>query len=350
MAKKKWYRFLLYLALEGLRHVVLILPRRIHQALAHGIGFTTYWVLPRERSEVFKHLREAFGEEESEARYRKIGQDAFINLMKSAMDVFCFPKLNRERIERLVRCEGGTSKLDQALEQGKGAIVLTGHIGNWELLAAYFRLLGYPGCLVGRRIYYEPFDQVLVTLRRSALVSTIYRDESPRQVLEELKQNHTVGISADQDIDSVEGIFVPFFGRPAWTPIGPAKISLASGAPIVPAFMIHEKSGYRLFIEDPIWPMTSPPACPPPTGGGVSFEMQERAERFETRSCQTGGGMKHTSKDETVRYITEAWSKVVERYVREYPDQWVWMHNRWKTKDESQVQSRGSAYLEEVRS
>ncbi|MBI4395254.1 MAG: lysophospholipid acyltransferase family protein [Candidatus Omnitrophica bacterium] len=313
MAKYKPYRFLLYLGLEFLRHLVLVLPRRVNHALAASIGFSAYWVLPKERAKTLRHLKEAFGEEKSKDEFLKIGQGAFVHLAKSAIDVLSFPKLNRKRIEKLVRLEGGTTeRLDRALARGKGVIALTGHLGNWELLASYFRFLGYPGCLVGRKIYYGPFDEVLVTLRRSALVTTVYRDESPRQILTELRQNHVVGMSADQDIDSLEGTFVLFFGKPSWTPIGPAKIALASGAAIVPAFMIHEGDHYRLFIEEPIVPM----------------------------DCD--------SKEEAIKLMTEAWSQVVERYIRLFPNQWVWMHNRWKTKVEFKSGLMQPRSLEEV--
>ncbi len=314
MAKNKPYRFLLYLGIEFLRHLVLIFPRRLNYAIATGLGVSFYWLLPKERAKIARHLEEAFRKERKQGEYYQIGKRVFINLTKSAIDILCFPKLNRKRIDDLVRLEEGTGKLDQALARGKGAIVLTGHLGNWELLASYFRFLGYPGCLIGRRIYYEPFNQVLVKLRKSALVTTVYRDESPRKVLAELKANHVVGMSADQDIDSLEGVFVPFLGKPAWTPTGPAKVALASGAAIVPAFMIHEGDRYRLLIEDPIWPM------------------------------------EHESREEAVKLMTETWSRVVERYVERYPDQWVWMHNRWKTKTESITKLKDAAHLEKVSS
>jgi len=312
LAKNKPYRFLVYLGLEFLRHLVLIFPRRFNYVLATGLGVSIYWVLPKERAKVAKHLEEAFGKEKKQDEYYQIGKQAFVNLAKSGIDILCFPKLTRKRIDSLVRLEEGTGKLDQALARGNGAIVLTGHLGNWELLASYFRFLGYPGCLVGRRIYYEPYNQVLVKLRKSALVTTVYRDKSPRKVLAELKENHVVGMSADQDIDSLEGIFIPFLGKPAWTPTGPAKVALASGAAIVPAFMLHEGNGYRLFIEDPIWPV------------------------------------EHSSKEEALKMMTETWSRVVERYVERYPDQWVWMHNRWKTKVESVAKLKNKAPLEKV--
>ena len=296
MSKHKPYRYLIYLALELVRRFFLLLPRRAGQLIASGLALLIYGLLPKERAQMAFHLREAFGNEKTERDIRRISRNIFLHLAHSAADVLRFPKLNRARVERLVLLEEGTRKLDEALGRRKGAIVLTGHLGNWELLASYFRFLGYPGCLVGRRIYYEPYNRVLVSLRKSGLVETIYRDESPRQLLEELRANHVVGMSADQDIDSLEGVFVPFFGRQSWTPIGPAKIAVAAKAPIVPAFMIHERSQYRLYIEDPIWPDGT------------------------------------LGKDEAVKQMTEKWSRIVENYVRCFPDQWVWMHDRWKTK------------------
>ncbi|MBI1977307.1 MAG: lysophospholipid acyltransferase family protein [Candidatus Omnitrophica bacterium] len=302
MAKQKWYRYLLYLGLEALRHIVLVLPRRLNQWLARSLGFCAYWILSDERAKVNAHLEDVFGAEKTKAEFQKIGERSFIHLAQSAIDVLCFPRLTRERVERLVFDDGSVKRVEQVLARGKGLIMITGHLGNWELLASYFRFLGYPGCLVGRRIYYEPYDRLLVNLRKRGLVSTVYRDESPRQVLSELKQNHIVGMSADQDIDSLDGVFVPFFGKPAWTPVGPAKVALASGAPIVPGFMVHENSRYHLFVEEAIWP----------------------PEHI-------------SSKEEAVGMLTEAWSQVVERYVRRFPDQWVWMHRRWKTKETHQV-------------
>ena len=314
MSKTRKRRFFLYLGLEVLRRIVLVLPRWVNLAVARALGFSAFWVLSKERAKTIRHLKEAFGDEKSDGDLQKIGQGVFVHLAQSAIDVLCFPRLNRKRIERLVYLESGTERLDKALARGNGVIALTGHIGNWELLASYFRFLGYPGRLVGRRIYYERFDQVLVSLRKSALVSTIYRDESPRQVLAELRANHVVGMSADQDIDSIEGLFVPFFGKLTWTPTGPAKIALASGAAIVPAFMLHDQNRYRLFIEEPIWPVED------------------------------------VSKEEGVRMMTEAWSRVVEGYIRHYPNQWVWMHRRWKTQTVSDAKPEAVSPLQGVTS
>lgn len=312
MSKHKPYRFLIYLLLELVRHFFLILPRPVGIRLGRFLGYLVYLILFQVRAKTIRHITEVFGHEKSSREIQRIARSVFIHLAESAVDVFRFPRLNRRIIGRLVKLDGGTETLDRALSRDKGVIVLTGHIGNWELLASYFRFLGYPGCLVGRKIYYEPYDRVLVSLRRGGLVSTLYRDESPRRILEELRNNHVVGMSADQDIDSLDGVFVSFFGRPAWTPIAPARLAWASGAAIVPAFMIHEQDHYRLFIEDPIWPDEGTP------------------------------------KEEAIRNMTERWCRIVERYVRLFPDQWVWMHNRWKTKGDSTRAMGDQLELEKV--
>lgn len=302
MAKKRPYRFVLYLWLELIRRIVLVLPRPVCYLLAAGIGKLVYGILSSERERTTRNLKFAFKNEKSDTEIRSIASRTFVHLAHSAVDVFRFPELNHERLTRLVHCEEDAfAKLNRALARGKGFIGLSAHIGNWELAAAYVFLSGYSGKVVGRRIYYEPFNRVLVSLRRSASTETIYRDEASREILYELKQNHVVGIVPDQDMAGLDGIFVPFFGKEAWTPTAPARLALASEAAVVPMFMIHEGTGYRFFVEDPILPV------------------------------------RLGSKDESVRAITEAWSAVVEQYIRRYPDQWVWMHDRWKTRPKEKL-------------
>ncbi len=299
MAKHKPYRFFLYLILEASQRLFLVLPRPIAGALGRGVGRFVFWVLPHERRKTLRHLREAFGGEKTEPEISKIAERVFVHLGETAADVLRFPAMDREAFQRLVTLENGTGNLENVLARGKGVIALTGHLGNWEFLASFLRHQGFPGSIVARKIYYEPFNRVLVRLRQSGRVRTIYHDDPPRTVLAELRANHVVGMSADQDIDRVDGIFVPFFGKPAWTPTAPAKIALASGAAIVPVFLIHWGKGYRLFVEEPIWP--------------------KRAH----------------SKEESVERMTAAWSEVVEHFVRRFPEQWAWMHHRWRTSPES---------------
>ncbi len=295
MAKQKWYRIYLYFLLEISRRIILWLPEKLSYTLAFFVGTKAFWILKRERKKTEQHLKKAFGPLLNDDQVSEIARKMFCNFSKTAVDICRFPKLTRAYLESIVRVEPEEiERLDQALLHEKGVIALTGHLGNWELLGAYICLSGYPGRLVGRKIYYDRYDQVVVYLRSEALLPTIYRHSSARTIVRELRKNHIVGISADQNVDHLEGINVPFFGEPAWTLVAPARLSLASGAPIIPMFMVHEESGYRLIIEEPIWPV-----------------------RME-------------DKQESVRQLTFEWSRVMEKYIRKYPEQWTWMHNRWR--------------------
>lgn len=252
--------------------------------------------MKKERRQTLENLRNAFPEK-SDAEIERIAKGVFTNLCKNGVEWVSVRKLNKENIDLWVKSEG-LDKIGRVLSKGKGGIVLSSHFGNWELLHVYFPLKGYHGTTIARRLYFDKYDQFLSSVRASKGVSVIYRGESPKKLLRLLKQNKLIGILADQDMDSVEGIFVDFFGKPAYTPKAPVAFSLASGAPLIPCLVIREGGRHRLVIEDPI-------------------EMEEKS-----------------TKDETIRFNTERWSRLMESYVRKYPEQWVWMHRRWKTKPE----------------
>ena len=127
-------------------------------------------------------------------------------------------------------------------------------------------------------------------------VNVIYRDESPRKILKVLKENRIVGIVADQDVESVEGVFVDFFGHPAYTPAGPAALARASGASLIPVLIMRENGKHSLVVEKPI-------------------ELADTGD-----------------KEKDLVENTRRWSSVIESYIRKYPEQWVWLHRRWKTK------------------
>ena len=212
-----------------------------------------------------------------------------------AVDTLRISNMTHGDFDRLVQEEGVFSKIEQALERGKGLIFVTAHLGNWELITHVIGAHGYKGGVIGRRIYYEPFNRVLERIRRLSGAVIIYRDESPRSVLQILRKNQVIGMLPDQDVDNIEGIFIPFFGKDAYTLTAPAKFAYASGAPILPVFMVREGLRYRLVADELLW----------------SNHQNEREKEIER--------------------LTTAWSQVFESMIRRYPEQWVWMHRRWKT-------------------
>ncbi len=292
--KNRFRRKVLYQAALVVRFFLRKFPPSWGIAFGALLGKTTFWLLPKERDKTVDHLTLAFGGQRSVEDLTKVGESIFRNLGKTAAELIYFPAITKSTLSRWVSCDG-LSKLDQVLQKGKGGIILVAHFGNWELLARSLALLGYGGVIIVRRVYDERFDRLLKEIREVDGIRFVDRGASPKEMLRALHQNQFLGILADQDIDSVDGIFVSFFGREAYTPIGPARFSVTTGAPVIPCFMIREGRRHRLVIEDPIFA---------PEGG---------------------------EKNEAIRRITEQWMAVTESYIRKFPDQWVWMHRRWKT-------------------
>ena len=300
--KNRFRRKFLYFLALFVRFFLKRLPPSWGVATGALFGKIAFWILAKERHKTLGHLTVAFGTEKSAREILKIGEAVFQNLGKTVAELIYFPKITEETVEAWVTFDG-LSKLDEVLRQGKGGIILVAHFGNWELLARALSLKGYGGIIIARKVYDERFNRLLAEIRQSRGLRYLFRDESPKEMLRILHQNQFLGILADQDIDSVDGIFVPFFGKEAYTPVAPARFALSSGAPIIPCFMLREENGrHRLVVEEPL---------------------------FAPNGSQKG---------EAVRELTRRWMAVTESYVRRYPDHWVWMHRRWKTKPEAEKQ------------
>lgn len=283
--------------------LVRVVPRPWALGFARFAGKAAFYLVGRQRKKVLNNLRIAWKNEKTGAELEAIARQVFENLALTAVDTIRFPSLTGKNLGEWVVYDDEFTRVNRILAKGKGLVILASHIGNWELLAAAFGLMGYGGgAVVGKRIYYEKYNQIITGLRACVNIRTLYRDESPKEMLRVLKNNQILGVLADQDVQSVEGIFVDFFGRPAYTPTAPVKLAMAAQTVMVPVFMIREGNRYRLIVEEPIEP-------------------------------QAVKG----SKDEAVREYTERWSAVVERYIRKYPEQWVWMHDRWKTTPEEML-------------
>lgn len=298
MAKRKFYRYPLYLLTRLGAGLLLVLPRSWALALANGVGHLGYRLVSRQRTKILENLKLAYGETKSPGELNAIGSRVMGHMLQTAVDFLRFATLSRDQAATFVEVGEAYSFCKDILQEGKGLIIMTAHMGNWELLAGIFGLQGFRGAVVGRRIYYEPYNRWIVGLRSSVGVQTIYQDEAVRQIHAHLKAGEIVGILPDQDRDSVRGIFVDFFGRPAYTSVAPVKFAMASGAPVLPAFMVRMPGNrYKLLLGHLIRPKIE-------------------------------GGDRQAS----IRKYTEAWMKDFEAVIRRDPEQWGWMHDRWKTK------------------
>lgn len=300
MKLKLLRRYVRFWLIKAFAFVLRLFPLRLGTSFGASCGRLAFYLLPHERGKTLTHLRWAFGHEKSEEQIRQIGKETFAHLGRTFVEWQKMPFLSDEAILAQVETEN-FEQVQELLKKGKGLIVLTGHFGNWEWLAAYFGCLGYQGVVLARRIYFEPYNRELVALRKSHHVETFYRDDSPKKILKALANNHILGILPDQDVDKISGIFVPFFGRDAFTPTAPVALARASGAPLVPAFMVRSKDKFKLIFDKPI-----------------------QVEKTKDREAD-------------IRRYTLEWHTVFEQYVRRYPDHWVWMHRRWKTRPEQKV-------------
>lgn len=300
MAKRKPYRFVLYLGVRAAAWVITVLPRELALFLAQQGARLGYRLVGRQRKKTLENLRQAYGSQKTPAEIEALAKRVFENFALTGVELLQFKKLNDEKVSRFVDFGDAFKVYDTLLAEGKGLISVTAHIGNWELLAGTFGLKGYRGAVLARRIYYEPYNRWVVGLRAALNVPTIYRDDSSREILKRLARGEIIGLLPDQDIDSLKGIFVEFFGRPAYTAIAPVRLALTTGSPVLPNFMIRTgRARYKLILGKVIRP-----------------EIE-------------------TSREEAVQKYTQEWMRQFEEAIRAYPEQWAWMHNRWKTKPEA---------------
>lgn len=285
----------LYILLRIFQGIVIILPLGLVRYVGIAFGILAFIILPRQVRKVKENLAFAFKDEMDKAQITKITSELFKNLGQNLAEILYIPRLNNKNIDKLIKQEG-IEKIDKALKAGKGAIILSAHIGNWELLPAYFGLKGYPGTVIARRLRVELFDDLLSDLRRAKNIDMLYREDAFKNAVSVLKSNRCLGILPDQDMDAVEGIFVDFFGEPAYTPVGPVNLALVTGAPIIPCYIIRNGKGHKVIVEDPI---------------ELTITQDRKSDIIEN---------------------TAKWSRVTEKYIKRYPSQWVWMHSRWKTR------------------
>lgn len=246
----------------------------------------------RYRTVALKNLRAAYGHEKSESEIRAMAREVFRHFARESLVFFHLLSLSRDEINALIDVEG-IEHLDNALREGKGCVVITAHYGNWELLARKMALLGYIINVIARDSDDPGMTGIATRIRENGGYRVFDRDQPMIGAFRCLKNNEILGILPDQNESG--GVFVDFFGRPAATAVGPAVLSLRSGAPIVPMFAFRKPDGRYQAIAYPRIEFT-------PTG----------------------------DRDKDVRDLTALITAAIEREVRRNPTQWLWLHDRWK--------------------
>lgn len=272
-----------------------IIPRPGALFLGSFFGLAAWQLLTKERHRTFRHLTLVFADRLRFNEKKVIGRTFFVNSGKNLADVIRFKKHFASEIRGLVDIEG-LEHFDAAYRRGKGVFGVTGHIGNFELLPVYVAGLGYEIAVIGRRIYDERLDELLVGNRQSFGITNIATTDSPRVMFRWLKQGGAVGVLIDNDSSRVRGMHIPAFGRLSNTPIGQTIIALKTGAALVPmACLRADEDRYRIIIRPEI---------------KVSGDLPE---------------------EDWVYQATLLCTKELEGIILSCPQQWAWHHNRWRT-------------------
>ena len=294
---KEW---IAYAVVSSVVKLAGALPRSLARALAEGLARMLFAVTPKLRKTAEFNLKLAF------PQWTDAQREATIRAMVRSLgwmtaEFARMPRYTRKNIEEIIVLDGHENFLE-GQRRGKGVLFLTAHMGAWELSSYAHAVYGYPLHYMARPLDNARLDGLVNRYRGLSGNAPIFKNESARLMLRILKEAGTVGILADQNTMREEGVFVDFFGVPACTTTGIARVALHTGAAVVPGYAVWDESlkKYRLRFEPPLELVRT---------GDAERDIVENTERF---------------------------AKVTEEIIRKYPEQWVWVHARWKTRPQGE--------------
>jgi len=273
-----------------------VLPRGAARRVGMTIGLLFFYFFPRLRRVGLRNLELAFPEMPGQERL-KILRGVFLSLGRLLAEFPKFPSYSPENVGEIAVYDG-FENFAAARAQDKGVLILTAHLGGWEVGSFVHSLQGNPMQVVARDLDNPYLNRLVRRYRTLHGNGSIDKNEFARGLLSALRRGDAVGILMDTNMTPPQGVFVDFFGHLACTAVGIARVALRTGAPVVPAFTIWDES------------------------------LQKYRIRFEPalENIRTGDD------EADVVANTALYTKVIENFVRRYPDQWLWVHRRWKTR------------------
>ncbi len=283
--------------LSALFAFIARLPRSVAFTIGETFGRIAHqvaWLIGRNRIGM-TNLRLVFGHEQYKGQFRRILKEMWINFGRNAIEFARFPRYTKDNISDYITWEN-QHYLEEVHKRGNGIIIATAHFGNWDLLALACTMSGFRVHLITKYMRSKVITDFWMKWRALGGVHPIFKKEASREIVRLLRQNQLVGLVLDQDTKPKEGgIFVEFFGVKASTLSAPAVLSEKRDTPVVPALLVREsRYKHRAFVGEPI--------------------------EFEDVGTQ----------EENLVHNTRRYLAVLERYVRKYPEQWLWIHRRWR--------------------
>lgn len=285
---------LAYILFKAFACVMNLLPVRVALDFGRVLGFVGYRLGGSRRRLALSNIRRAFGDSLSDDEVRGIAAGMFRSLGMMVVEFVRLGGVNKAYIDKYVSFEG-LEHLEHAVKRGKGAVCLTAHYDNWELLNAALSMRGFPMGVVARPLDNPYLNSYTVAVRSSFGGHVIDKTNALRGMLGLLKDNGVLGILLDQRSSTKEGVMVDFFGTPASTSKGLAAIARKTDTVVIPVFIRRLNGPYH------------------------KVECME-----PVRLASTG------DKIEDMKENTQRFTRAIEDYIRRYPDQWFWLHSRWE--------------------
>lgn len=295
---KRIKRYLRYVAVRWTLFWLSLLPLKVASRLGRAFGGLGFWIAGGERRKALQSLQTAFPALSDDER-RSLSLRCFQHLGQAAFELACIRQIDRRMDELVEWPADARAVLDEALSEQRGVVFITGHVGNWELLARRVALAGYPSQSIAKETSDPRTTALVEKFRRAGKVGSIWRGQggAARHMLRALKAGEILGLLIDQDTN-VQNVFVPFFGKPAATPRAAADLALRTEAAVVVGFCqrLGTAPRYRVCMK-------------------------------RVRLLQPTG-----DKDQDALALTALMSNEIEAAIKATPEQWVWMHRRWKTR------------------
>ncbi|MBO5650839.1 MAG: lysophospholipid acyltransferase family protein [Selenomonas sp.] len=283
---------MLYYVLRAISALVCVLPRSVCEFLGRGLGNFAWLVVPGKRKKLaMGQIKMCLGVDEVEAS--RIAKESTVRFGPMLFEVLRFPVI-RKNPSQYVRIEG-LEKLQQGMADGKGAIIAAAHSGNWELMGGAFAMAGIPLVGVAMKQKDSAADKFINEYRTLIGMHITYKT-GVREMFAMLKKGWAIGLIMDQDTNRRDGIILNFFGYPTNCTPGAASMARFQNVPVFTSFMHRDAGGFHTLVVD----------------GPFYVEKTE-------------------DKREDIKRTTQKINDAIENHIRKYPEEWFWLHDRWKS-------------------
>ncbi len=281
-------------ALETIGNAIGSIPKKYHASIASFFGRLSFHIDKRHRKITLDNLLLSYKDQLSDFEATFLSKKIFINLSRFLLEICWAKNLDQKALQGYLNVEE-IHFIKKALEKKRGVLILTGHLGNWELAPYVLAFEGIKGNGVYRPLDYMPADKLIFKTRSRFGTGLIPSRHAVKKIFSALKNNECVGLLVDQGADTTNGVIIDFFDRRTFGNKGLSVLALKTGAPVVPGFLIRDGEKFR-FVSGPEIPL-----------------------------IKTGDRQKD------IEINTQQYNSVIEKFIRQYPDQWFWVHRRWKT-------------------